>query len=128
MGLRGHSNGPEPQIDVAPKQEGDFLISQSRQQTRGEQLSLSLGGDGEELGQLFLGVFQGKWHCSLREVKQAGEATSSVPLAELRDDHDIVKDRVRRHSGFHQCDDVVVELFGRDRIQSSSIECSCESR
>jgi hypothetical protein len=36
-------------------------------------------------------------------MKQSGQARSSVSLAELSNDHDVVENGVRRHPGFHQC-------------------------
>ena len=61
-------------------------------------------------------------------MKQSGQARSSVSLAELGNDHDVVENRVRGHSGFHQCDHIVVDLLRRNRIEGSSIEDLGESR
>jgi hypothetical protein len=78
--------------------------------------------------QFLLGVLQRQRRYSLGEMKQSGQARSSVSLAELGNDHDVVENGVRRHPGFHQCDHIVVELLGRNRIEGSSIEDLGESR
>src|SRR6516225_7826293 len=127
MGLRGDPNRSELKIDVAPEEKCHLLLTESGEQKGGEKLPLAIGGDFEKRCQFLLGILQRQRRYSLREMKQSGQARSSVSLAELSNDHDVVENGIRRHPGFHQCDHIVVELLGRNRIEGSSIEDFGES-
>ena len=44
MGLGRDSDRPELKIDVAPEEEGNFLLAEPSEQKRGKQLPLAFGG------------------------------------------------------------------------------------